>query len=500
MVKRVARLVITALIMLGAMPGLASGEFAPDILWLDANYTEILGFSEGMAAVNKDGKWGFIDTSGNEVVACIYDRVLNFSEGLASVTVGTVLTGMKCGYINKTGETIIPFDYLLAYSFNDGLAAVTKDARSFGYIDKSGATVIPFDYVFTKGFNDGLSDVAKDWDSWGHIDKDNNEVIPFIFENIRPFSEGLAAFAIRKPSANDDWIWGYIDKNGNEVVPCIYDEAEMFSEGMAAVGMGEWPNIKWGFIDKTGEEVVPCAYDYTFGFFEGVASVQKDFIYKFIDKTGMEAFPFRYDIASKFSEDLAAVGKIVLTDNGLGVGLEWGYIDLTGNEIFAPIYESASDFADGLAIIKKDGKWGILKNPLNLTSGGTIKVLINGEYIFFDQPPIIENGRALVPMRAIFEALGAEVKWDDSTQSVYATRKTDTLVEVTYLKIGDTDMTVSSYNPLDSTELPGRDFITLDVAPKLVGNRTLIPVRAIAEAFGAKVEWNRKTNTVIITK
>ena len=59
---------------------------------------------------------------------------------------------------------------------------------------------------------------------------------------------------------------------------------------------------------------------------EGVASVQKDFIYKFIDKTGMEAFPFKYDIASKFSEDLAAVGKIVLTDNGLGVGLEWGYI------------------------------------------------------------------------------------------------------------------------------------------------------------------------------
>ena len=114
----------------------------------------------------------------------------------------------------------------------------------------------------------------------------------------------------------------------------------------------------------------------------------------------------------------------------------------------------------------------------------TISVKINGKYIQFDQPPILENGRTLVPLRAIFEALGADVQWDGTIQTVTAT-KGGTQIS---LQIGSTRMYVNGVAK------------TLDVPAKLINSRTLVPVRAISEAFGCKVDWIQDTQTVIITQ
>jgi len=119
-----------------------------------------------------------------------------------------------------------------------------------------------------------------------------------------------------------------------------------------------------------------------------------------------------------------------------------------------------------------------------------ITVIINGAPISFDQPPIIQGGRTLVPMRAIFEAMGAEVTWHESTQTAQGARGT-TLVT---LWIGHNIMTVSSTISVDTLNF------TLDVPPQIIGGRTLVPARAIAEAFGADVYWDASTQTVIITE
>ena len=112
-----------------------------------------------------------------------------------------------------------------------------------------------------------------------------------------------------------------------------------------------------------------------------------------------------------------------------------------------------------------------------------IKVLVNGAAVTFDQPPIIENGRTLVPLRAIFEALGATVEWEQSTQTVTAVKDDITII----LKIGDVFLTKNG------------ERITLDVPAKIVGGRTLVPARAVAESFGAEVGWDQATRTVTIT-
>lgn len=116
-----------------------------------------------------------------------------------------------------------------------------------------------------------------------------------------------------------------------------------------------------------------------------------------------------------------------------------------------------------------------------------ITVTVNGtEVVFEDQAPFVENDRTLVPMRAIFEALGAVVEWDGETQTVISY---DPASEVSIvLQIGS--------NKLFVNDKP----VELDVAAKVVNERTMVPVRAIAEGMNCKVDWDQENLTVIVAK
>ncbi|MGQ9532609.1 MAG: copper amine oxidase N-terminal domain-containing protein [Desulfotomaculales bacterium] len=115
-------------------------------------------------------------------------------------------------------------------------------------------------------------------------------------------------------------------------------------------------------------------------------------------------------------------------------------------------------------------------------SPGGITVLLNGQPLSFDQPPVIVNDRTLVPLRAIFEALGAEVNWDGATQTVTATR-------------GDTVIILVIGSPV---AFKNGQPVTLDQPALLMGGRTMVPVRFVSEAMGAEVNWNGATQTVSI--
>ena len=116
-------------------------------------------------------------------------------------------------------------------------------------------------------------------------------------------------------------------------------------------------------------------------------------------------------------------------------------------------------------------------------TGNGISVNINGSVVDFDQPPVNENGRILVPLRAIFETLGADIQWDGDSQTVTATKGE---LQVSFT-VGVALMNVNG------------KVISLDVPAKIVNGRTLVPVRAISEAFGCNVGWNQDTQTVLIT-
>lgn len=118
-----------------------------------------------------------------------------------------------------------------------------------------------------------------------------------------------------------------------------------------------------------------------------------------------------------------------------------------------------------------------------------IKVLINGSELVIpegDTQPFIDSDRTLVPMRAIFEALGAKVNWDGETRTI-----------VSYDPISDTSITMQ----IDSaTMFVGETPVTLDVPAKIVNDRTVVPIRAIAEGMNSQVGWDGATRTVTVNK
>ena len=116
-----------------------------------------------------------------------------------------------------------------------------------------------------------------------------------------------------------------------------------------------------------------------------------------------------------------------------------------------------------------------------------ITVLYNGTRISFHsygQNPALLQSRTLVPLRSIFEAMGAEVQWDAATNTAIATRDGITVK----IQIGANEINKNG------TSIP------VDVPAQLLNDRTMVPARVIAESFGASVAWNQNGQTVLITE
>lgn len=117
-----------------------------------------------------------------------------------------------------------------------------------------------------------------------------------------------------------------------------------------------------------------------------------------------------------------------------------------------------------------------------VTSNNEISILLDSKKMNFTQSPVIENGTTLVPMRAIFETMGASVDWDNETKTVTSV-KDNTTIKLT----------------LDSTSAIVNDKeISLAVPAKLINGNTMVPLRFVSESLGAEVKWDGESKTVTI--
>lgn len=111
-----------------------------------------------------------------------------------------------------------------------------------------------------------------------------------------------------------------------------------------------------------------------------------------------------------------------------------------------------------------------------------VTVKLDGQPVVFDVSPQIINDRTMIPMRKIFELFGATINWDQNTKTVTSTK-------------GGTTVTLTIDNP--NMNVNG-NVVTLDTPACIVDNRTLVPVRAVAEAFQTEVGWDENSKTVFI--
>ncbi|NLK70509.1 MAG: L,D-transpeptidase family protein [Clostridiales bacterium] len=111
-----------------------------------------------------------------------------------------------------------------------------------------------------------------------------------------------------------------------------------------------------------------------------------------------------------------------------------------------------------------------------------IEVVVNEEKVVFDVPPRILNGRTLIPVRSVFESLGAEVLWDESAKTVTILKEAKSIK----LKVE------SNWVHVDEKQ------VEIDIPVSIINGRTMVPVRFIAEELGFEVTWDGEKRVVFI--
>ncbi|WP_147803205.1 stalk domain-containing protein [Alkalicoccus halolimnae] len=113
-----------------------------------------------------------------------------------------------------------------------------------------------------------------------------------------------------------------------------------------------------------------------------------------------------------------------------------------------------------------------------------IPVTINGKTLQTDQDPFLQNDTTMVPLRAIFEELGADVEWNNSLRQAEAT-------------LGSKSVKVAIN---DRTGYASGSRFSLEEPAMIRGDRTMVPLRFVSESLGADVNWNRSARTVTINQ
>ena len=231
----------------GFSEGLAVVEKNEKYGYIDKNGTFVIApqfeyansFTEGVAIVFIDGKHHIIDKQGHTLVT-LADNITNvepFSDGMA-----TIEKDWKYGYVNHEGKVVIPPQFDYSGPFIDGLAGVEIEEK-YGLIDKNGKLVVPAQYDDADYFSEGVMPVHIDG-QWRFVDGQGNTlaILGDKYDTVVCLVEGRASVLANHKH-------GAIDKSGNLVIDIRFDELGHFSEGLAYARIGN----THGFVNPSGE-------------------------------------------------------------------------------------------------------------------------------------------------------------------------------------------------------------------------------------------------------
>lgn len=363
----------------------------------------------GGSADAKEYKYGFMDTSGKVVVPPKYDRVCQFSEGLAAVYeintyqeelypgIPVTMESCKIGFIDKTGNLVIPMVYESISStttvwndagtgsrrtgFSEGLISVQKGSK-WGVIDKQGKTILSFQYDLPLGsFHNGLASFSSGGKS-GFVNQSGKVVIPANYNFVQDFENGYAVVAnYDRVSQYGDMLYGAINSQGKLVVPIKYPYMSNFYDGMACVSDQSYGGGKYGFVNTSGALAIPIQYAKAYSFSNGLAVVAMEderfheptiqYRYGYINNQGKVVIPLQYSIARSFTDGIAAACLNVPDHVGNDTSARFDgepryvYFNTSGNEVFSHGAEYAEiSFSGNIGLTQQqDQNYAIIINP-----------------------------------------------------------------------------------------------------------------------------------------
>jgi hypothetical protein len=305
-------------------------------------------FSEDLAPVGTEGRFGFIDTTGAYRIAPLFEYAGGFSGNRAPV-----LISGAWGYVDVTGAMAVPAVYDWAGAFREGLAPVAADGQ-YLFIDTAGTPAGPLRFSDARPYSGGYAAVRLgegDYGAWGFVDRTGALIIPPLFDDVPGgFSEGLA---VVKMEHERPFRAGFIDSSGGFAFDTLYDAAGDFHEGRAPVGRGEWRGNRfeglWGYADTTGRPVTALTYAEAGPFQDGKALVRfpNGGGYALIGKDGAILRAFRAD-----AELRRGPGSGMVTYK---VRKLCGFLDPETGRAIPPAYSEAGEMKQGLARVRLPG-------------------------------------------------------------------------------------------------------------------------------------------------
>jgi hypothetical protein len=298
-------------------------------------YDIILKENRGLFAAMRKNHWGAIDEMGREIVACVYDSVLQTGEDQLAVK----FKG-QFGIINTKEQWLV-------YPQSNRVRLLNKD-RYFKKVSKTlflmsfDGTVLYFTDNQIKVNESTFTEYISTGGNWT-IDFDgkiiSRQLPPTeVTEKIFPASEGLRGI-------KRNGKYGFIDDLGRLRVANRYEDIKPFSEGLAAIKIRN----KWGFINRDEKIIIQPAYEDAAPFSNEHSIIKQKGFYGYMNNEGRVVLPARYDAV-----EVLKTKRLLLTLNGLK-----GLADEKGNVLLHPKYELIHDIGNGYIVVKQDGRYGL---------------------------------------------------------------------------------------------------------------------------------------------
>lgn len=298
-------------------------------------YDIILPEHKGLFAAKRKYHWGAIDETGREVVACVYDSVLETGDDQLAVKFKGLF-----GIINTQEQWLV-------YPQTNRLTLLNKD-RYFKKVNKTlflmsfNGNVLYFTDNVIQVNESTFTEYISTGGNWT-IDFDGKIVsrqLPpaEVTEKIFPASEGLRGI-------KRNGKYGFIDDLGRLRIANRYEDIKPFSEGLAAFKIRN----KWGFINRDEKIVIQPTFDDVEPFSDEYSIIKQKGFYGYMNNEGRVVLPARYHAV-----EVLKTKRLLLTLNNLK-----GLADEKGNVLLHPKYEFIHDIGNGYIVVKQDGKYGL---------------------------------------------------------------------------------------------------------------------------------------------
>ena len=351
-------------------------------------YQAVGALHERRFAVKRKNQWGYLDPSGQEVIACQYQSATPFDRGRASVTFeerpGVIDTtgqwvvkplrrggsqvklerineniyifrpaelppeghheSAQWGLIDQQGRELYRTNYQL---INNGSSFWERsDNGHYGLVSYSGRRLLETRYDTVSALQEGKIYTYRRGSEFGILSWDGRVLLDLNddFEELHPVSDGFLGVRINGK-------YGFVDDWGRLRIANRYDSVTHFSSNMAAVKvMGHW-----GYIDKSEHLVVQPRFDCAYPFQGAAAMVKKDGKFGLVNTEGRTVVPPVYD-----QIETTEGGRYLLYLNDPKRGMLMGLVSEAGEPLVHPKYESVRDLNNGFVMVGRKGKYGLL--------------------------------------------------------------------------------------------------------------------------------------------